>query len=173
MSPNGQTHFKNLFGTLCIKGLMSNTRKRYKKKQILRRFWIRPAQTSLWSDKFLQDKVISEDWRENLRMSRNSFYKLCDLLAPFTSKNTTYIRQPISPETEVAATLYYLSDAGRMGKTANFFGIGKSTVSSIVKNVTEMKCQHLGPKFIKLPLSENEVKHLTYCFEKFMVFPSV
>ena len=173
MSQNGQTHFKNLFGTLCIKGLMSNTRKRYKKKQILRRFWIRPAQTSLWSDKFLQDKVISEDWRENLRMSRNSFYKLCDLLAPFTSKNATYIRQPISPETEVAATLYYLSDARRMGKTANFFGIGKSTVSSIVKNVTEMKCQHLGPKFIKLPLSENEVKHLTYCFEKFMVFPNV
>ena len=68
MSQNGQTHFKNLFGTLCIKGLMSNTRKRYKKKQILRRFWIRPAQMSLWSDKFLQDKVISEDWRENLRM---------------------------------------------------------------------------------------------------------
>ena len=29
-----------------------------------------------------------------------------------------------------------------------------------------MVFQHLGPKFIKLPLSENEVKHLTYCFEK-------
>ena len=29
-----------------------------------------------------------------------------------------------------------------------------------------MVLQHLGPKFIKLHLSENEVKHLTYCFEK-------
>ena len=34
-----------------------------------------------------------------------------------------------------------------------------------------MICQHLGPKFIKLPLSENEVKHLTYCFKKVLCFP--
>ena len=151
---------------------MSNTRKRYKKKHIfLKLFWIRFAQTSLWWDKFLQDKVISEDWRENHRMSKNSFYKLCDLLAPFISKNTTYMRQPISPETQVAATLYYLSDAGRMRKTANSFGIGKGAVSRIVKNVTEMICQHLGPKFIKLPLSENEVKQPDILFSKAHGFP--
>ena len=51
---------------------------------------------------------------------------------------TTYIRQPISPEIQVAATLYYSSDAGCMRKTENSFGIGKNTVSCIVKNVTEM-----------------------------------
>ena len=79
--------------------------------------------------------------------------------------------QPISPETQVAATLYYLSDAGCIRKTANSFGIGKSTVSCIVKSVTEMICQHFGPKFIKLPLNENEVAHLTYCFEKVHGFP--
>ena len=61
-------------------------------------------------------------------MSKNSFYILGDLLAPFISKNTTYIRLTISPETQVAATLHYLSDAGRMRKTANSFGIGKSIV---------------------------------------------
>ena len=55
------------------------------------------------------------------------------------------MRQPISPETQVAATLYYLSDAGLMRKKHSFFGTGKSTVSCIVKNVTEMMCQHLGP----------------------------
>ena len=108
---------------LAIINLMSNTQKRYKKKQILRHSWICLAQTSLCWDKSLKDKVISEDWRENLRMSKNSFYKLCDLLAPFISKNKTYMRQPISPETQVAATLYYLSDAGRMRKTANSFGV--------------------------------------------------
>ena len=51
---------------------------------------------------------------------------------------TTYMRQPVSPEIQVAATLYYLSDAGCMRKTANSFGIGKNTVSCIVQNVTEM-----------------------------------
>ena len=51
-----------------------------------------------------------------------------------------------------------------MRKTAN-----SSAVSCIVKNVTEMTCQHLGSKFIKL--RENEVKHPTYCFGKVHGFP--
>ena len=86
-------------------------------------------------------------------------------------KKYNLMYQPISPETQVAATLYYLSDAGCIRKTANSFGIGKSTVSCIVKNVTEMICQHFGPKFIKLPLSKNEAAHLTYWFEKVHGFP--
>ena len=36
--------------------LMSNTQKRDKKKQILRRFWIRLAQASLWWEKVLQKR---------------------------------------------------------------------------------------------------------------------
>ena len=119
-------YFQRRKKLLAIIDFENNTRKSYKKKQILRRFWIRPAQTSLKWAKFLQDKVISEDWRENLRMSKKCFYKLCNLLAPFISKNTTFMHQPNSPETQVAATLYYLSDAGHMRKTASSFGIGKT-----------------------------------------------
>ena len=81
------------------------------------------------------------------------------------------MRRPISRETQVATTLYCLSDTGCMRKNANSFGIGKSTVSCIVKNVTEMICQHLGPKFIKLPLSENEVKQPDILFSKAHGFP--
>ena len=51
-------YFQRRKKLLTIINLMSNTRKTYKKKQILRRFWIRQAQTSLRWDKFLQDKVI-------------------------------------------------------------------------------------------------------------------
>ena len=36
--------------------LMSNTQKRDKKKEILRRFWIRLAQASLWWEKVLQKR---------------------------------------------------------------------------------------------------------------------
>ena len=49
--------------------------------------------------------------------------------------------------------------------------VSEKAVSCIVKNVTEIICQHLGSKFIKLPLSENEFKHVTYCFEKVHGFP--
>ena len=46
------------------------------------------------------------------------------------------MRQAISVEKQVAVTLYYLSDEGRLHKSANAFGIGRSTVSTIIRNVT-------------------------------------
>ena len=53
-------YFQRRKKLLAIINLMNNTQKWYKKKQLLRPFWIRPAQTSLWCDKFLQDKVRLE-----------------------------------------------------------------------------------------------------------------
>lgn len=37
---------------------------------------------------------------------------------------------------QVAVTLYYLSDDGRMIKTANAFGFSRKTVSKIVRRVS-------------------------------------
>ena len=45
------------------------------------------------------------------------------------------MRHPISVEKQVAVTLYYLSDEGRLRKTGNAFGIGRSTVSTIIRHV--------------------------------------
>ena len=58
-----------------------------------------------------------------------------------------------------------------MRKKHSVFVIGKSIVSWIVKNVTEMICHHLGPKFIKLPLRENEVKQSDILLLKVYGFP--
>ena len=52
---------------------------------------------------------------------------------------------PLSVETQVAVTLYYLPDEGRMGKVANAFGIGKSTVLNVVRRVTMTISRLLGP----------------------------
>ena len=48
---------------------------------------------------------------------------------PFITKNNTTFRKPVSVEKQVAVTLYYLADGGRMRKIANAFGLGKATVS--------------------------------------------
>ena len=45
-----------------------------------------------------------------------------------------------------------------MRKCANSFGIARSTVSQIVRRVTAAITQHLGPKYIKLPKTEDEVR---------------
>ena len=58
---------------------------------------------------------------------------------------------PLSVETQVAVTLYYLADEARMGKVANDFGIGKSTVLKVVRRVTMAISRLLGPQYIKHP----------------------
>ena len=63
-------------------------------------------------------------------MSEASFYMLCEELRPYLTKQTTKLRKPVSVETQVAATLYYLADEGRMRKVSNSLGLGKATVHS-------------------------------------------
>jgi len=68
------------------------------------------------------------------------------------------MRSPVDLPKQVALTLYYLSDEGRLRKTANAFGLSRSCVSAVVKRVASAITMHLGPKYIKLPLTEETVK---------------
>ena len=65
---------------------------------------------------------------------------------------------------KVACTLYYLSDEGRMRKTANSFGLARQTVSKVVREVCTAITYHLGPEYITLPLTEPAVADLTSRF---------
>ena len=60
-------------------------------------------------------------------------------------------------EIQVAATMYYLSDEGRLRKTANAFGIAKNVVSMIIPRVIKVISYHLADKYIKLPRIEEDV----------------
>ena len=42
-----------------------------------RRYWVRPGRTRVWWDKFVNDVVVPEEWRENFRMCKDSFQQLC------------------------------------------------------------------------------------------------
>ena len=67
------------------------------------------------------------------------------------------MRSAIDVEKQLAVTLYYLSDEERYCKIANAFGIGKSTVSETVRRVCRCISIVLGPDYIRLPKSEEEV----------------
>lgn len=115
-----------------------------------RRFWVRPGRTSAWWDNFVRGIMIEEEWRENFRMSRGSLYKLADELRPYIEGKRTIMRTPVDVIKQVAVTLYYLSDEGRLRKTANAFGISRQVVSKIVRKVCKAITVHLGKKYIKL-----------------------
>ncbi|XP_046862569.1 protein ALP1-like [Xenia sp. Carnegie-2017] len=113
--------------------LLLHSIKRGKRKGRRRRFWVRPRRSSEWWTNFMNGFVVEEEWRENFRMSKMAFTKLCNLLQPFLEKKVTNMRVPISVEKQLAITLYYLSDEGRYRKVANAFGVSRSSVSLIVR----------------------------------------
>ena len=90
-------------------------------------------------------------------MSEASFFILCGELRPYLTKHTTKVRKPVPVETQVAVTQYYLAEKGRMRKVSNSFGLGKATVSKLIRRVTSVISEKLGPKYIALPETKEEV----------------
>ena len=96
---------------------------------------------------------------------------LCDEIRPYIQKQTTQMRQPLSVETQVGITLYYLSDEGRYRKVANAFGVSKPSISVTVRRVCVAITDFLGPRYICLTTSEKDVNELIRNFYNFHGFP--
>ena len=60
------------------------------------------------------------------------------------------MRSSIDVVKQVAVTLYYLSDEGRIRKTANAFGISRQAVSKIVRKVRQLKIFIHTKKFLMI-----------------------
>ncbi|XP_022778912.1 putative nuclease HARBI1, partial [Stylophora pistillata] len=76
------------------------------------------------------------------------------------------MRTPVDVIKQVAVTLYYLSDEGRLRMTNNAFGISRQVVSKIVGKVYKAITVHLGKKYIKFPFTEEEVTNLVKKFHR-------
>ena len=99
----------------------------------------------------LHNVTVASEWKENFRMSHPTFMELCEDLRPLLERKSTRMRRPISVETQMAVTLYYLSDEGRYRKVANALGISRSSVSIIVRRVCAAISEYLGPIYVRLP----------------------
>ena len=93
-------------------------------------------------------------------MSRTSLYALAVKLRPYIEGEETRMRSPIDVVKKVAITLYYLSDEGRFRKTANAFGISRQSVSKVVREACKEIAIYIGPEYIHLPTTEEDVKDL-------------
>ena len=81
------------------------------------------------------------------------------------------MRSPVDVEKQVGITLYYLSDEGQLRKTANAFGVSRSSVSIITRRVTQGIFMYLGPRYIKLPVTEEDVEEKVKGFYNAFGFP--
>ena len=49
--------------------------------------------------------MLEEEWKENFRMSKSTFLKLCDAVRPFLVKQCTNMRMAVSVEKQVAVSV--------------------------------------------------------------------
>ena len=92
------------------------------------------------------------------------FFDLVTILRPYLQKQQTKMGNPIAVECQVTVLLYYISDEGRYGKTANSFGVSRSSVSILIRKVAKIIVEHLGPELIKLPKTVTEAETITENF---------
>ena len=89
------------------------------------------------------------EWMENFRMSRETFYFLCEKLRPSIQKQNTRMRRPVSIEYCVAITLCILSTPSEYHTVAHLFVIPCSTVCHIVKETCRAIVRTLLPVYLK------------------------
>ena len=94
-------------------------------------------------------------------------------LMPYIESKTTIMRSPVDVLKQVAVTLSYLSDEGRLRKTANAFGLSRQVVSKIICKVCKAISIYLGAKYITLPFTEKEVEGQVKKFSPIAWFPSM
>ena len=106
-------------------------------------------------------------------MSEEAFNRLCVELSPHILKRDTNFRKAIKVRHRVAMTLYWLADTAHYRTIANLFGVAKSTVCGIVKQVREKTVRILLPGYIYVTQSRQEVQEKIDGFESRAGFPQV
>ena len=107
--------------------------------------------SSHWWEHIVTSHFTPQDWLQNFRMSKDTFAYLCDQLHSSISKSDTIMRKAISTEQRVAITLWFLSTGSDYRTIGHLFGVSKSTVCVVTKEVCAAIVECLLPQYIKIP----------------------
>ncbi|XDV14258.1 hypothetical protein PO909_002432 [Leuciscus waleckii] len=125
-----------------------------------------------WWERVVLLEFSDLEWKQNFRMKRQSFTRLCGLVEEFMSPEDVTIRNPIPLIMRVAIVLYKLGSCAEYRVVANQFGVDKSTVQKFVY----MFCKGMvhGPirDFIRIP-DEVEASEIARSFEEVPSVPQV
>ena len=108
------------------------------------------TRSSHWWEDVVCGSFSSEQWLENFRMSRTTFHYLCDELRSMIEKEDTRLRKAVPTDKRVALTLWFFATGADYRTIAHLFGVSKSTISLVVKDVSSAILKLL-PRYIHFP----------------------
>ena len=104
-----------------------------------------------WWECVVLGTFTDRDWMENVRVSRSTFYILCEQLTPYIRRRDTQLRCAICVEHRVAITLWCLATCGEYRTIAHLFGVARCTVCVIVHDTCKVIVDVLLKKYIQFP----------------------
>ena len=124
-----------------------------------------------WFDHIVLETFDDDQWIENFRMKRETFASLCRDLETSLAPIDHAVRDIVDVQNQVAITLYWLASSAEYRTIGNLFGVGKSTVSSIVHKVCEAIYEDLLNVYVKFPTGD-ELKNVVRGYEESWGFPN-
>ena len=118
--------------------------------------WMRVRSKDWWERVVLME-FDDEEWKENFRMTRRSFNKLCVMMEGVMRPESVTVRAPVPLEMRVAIVLYTLASCAQYRIVANQFGVHKSTVKKFVYIFCKGMVSSVIHNFIKVPTPEEAV----------------
>ena len=120
---------------------------------LIRAIWSK-ERSSNWWEHIVGQTFTSQDSIENFRMSQSTFDYLCNELRSAIERSDTVMRNAISTERRVAITFWFLATGADYRTIGHLFGVSKSTVCVITKDVCAAIVRILLPKYIAIPMGE-------------------
>ena len=115
---------------------------------------------------FVSGVTPKEFWKKNFRSEEASFFDVVSHLRPYISPNpNSPNRRALCADKKVAITLCFLKDCGTLSMTANSFGIASNTASAVINEVCNAIVLYVGPKYLHLPKTNQEMKEKITEFE--------
>ena len=137
--------------------LRRNRRRRYRMR-IAPYAWQIPRPVQSWFDIHYNDLTIPDDhFRRLLRMNRNTFNTLLNILGPRLTQQNSIFRVCLPPSKVLAIGLYRLAHGNSYISMAPTFCIGESTAIEAVQDVVEA-LYDIRNDHIKFPETQAEIE---------------
>lgn len=116
----------------------------------VRSLWMK-ERSGHWWEHLVKTTFTPQDWLNNFRVSQTTFHYICMKLRPFICKEDTIMRKAITTEKRIALTLWFLATGSDYRTIGHLFGVAKSTVCVVTKEVCSYIVSQLLPQYIKIP----------------------
>ena len=124
----------------------------------------------VWSALVRSNK--SEFFHQQLRVIRNTFNCILNILHPHLDRQQSHFRDPLPLEKILALGLYHLGHGNSYVSIGPSFNVGKATIIEVVQDVVEALYE-LRNEHIKFPVSEEETCVATETFEGLSDLPNI